>query len=74
MADRVRRALRAADVDAADQRLMLTKGGSFLCHRSLMPAAGDGLCVYDLTNSLQNRDHGGVPATEALKLTTRHRS
>jgi formylglycine-generating enzyme len=30
----MRRALRAADADAADQRLMLTKGGSFLCHRS----------------------------------------
>jgi formylglycine-generating enzyme len=30
----MRRALRAADADAVDQRLMLTKGGSFLCHRS----------------------------------------
>lgn len=30
----VRRALRAADAAAVEQGLMLTKGGSFLCHRS----------------------------------------
>jgi formylglycine-generating enzyme required for sulfatase activity len=30
----MKKSLRAADADAADRKLMLTKGGSYLCHRS----------------------------------------